>query len=103
MRINCARASNGRRESKMPVKIFCVEGNELIGGLESEINKWQKSLGSHCRSGHGPSRSPIGRLMAARGGHGHVLGPLSRLPTVIKFETFPASDFEASLARLSRS
>ena len=30
----------------MPVKIFCVEGNELIGGLESEINKWQKSLGS---------------------------------------------------------
>ena len=26
----------------MPVKIFCVEGNELIGGLESEINKWQK-------------------------------------------------------------
>ena len=30
----------------MPVKIFCVEGNERIGELESEINKWQKSLGS---------------------------------------------------------
>ena len=30
----------------MPVKIFCVEGNELIGGdAELEINKWQKSLG----------------------------------------------------------
>jgi hypothetical protein len=30
----------------MPVKIFYVEGNELIGRLESGINKWQKSLGS---------------------------------------------------------
>ena len=29
----------------MPVRIFYVQGNKLIGGLESEINKWQKSLG----------------------------------------------------------
>ena len=36
----------------MPVKIFCVEGNELIGGLESEINKWQKSLGSKASVTH---------------------------------------------------
>jgi hypothetical protein len=39
-------------KSKMPVKIFCVEGNELIGGLESEINKWQKSLGSKASVTH---------------------------------------------------
>ena len=36
----------------MPVKIFCVEGNELIGGLESEINKWQKSLGTRASVTH---------------------------------------------------
>ena len=30
----------------MPVRIFYVEGNKLIAELESEINKWQKSLGS---------------------------------------------------------
>ena len=36
----------------MPVKIFCVEGNERIGGLESEINKWQKSLGSKASVTH---------------------------------------------------
>jgi hypothetical protein len=29
-----------------------VEGNELIGGLESEINKWQKSLGSKASVTH---------------------------------------------------
>ena len=28
----------------MPVRIFYVEGNKLIDGLELEINKWQKSL-----------------------------------------------------------
>jgi hypothetical protein len=43
---NRARASNSRRESKMPVKIFVVQGDKSIGGLESEINKWQQSLGS---------------------------------------------------------
>ena len=36
----------------MPVKIFCVEGNERIGGLESEIKKWQKSLGSKASVTH---------------------------------------------------
>jgi hypothetical protein len=43
---NRARASNSRTESKMPVKIFVVQGDKSIGGLESEINKWQQSLGS---------------------------------------------------------
>jgi hypothetical protein len=28
----------------MPVRIFCVQDNKLIGGLESEINNWQKSI-----------------------------------------------------------
>jgi hypothetical protein len=36
----------------MPVKIFYVQGNKLIGGLESEINKWQKSLGSKASVTH---------------------------------------------------
>ena len=30
----------------MPVRIFCVQGDKLISGLESEINNWQKSIGS---------------------------------------------------------
>jgi hypothetical protein len=34
------------RGSKMPIKIFVVQGDKSIGGLESEINKWQQSLGS---------------------------------------------------------
>jgi hypothetical protein len=29
-----------------------VEGNEPIGGLDSEINKWQKSLGSKASVTH---------------------------------------------------
>jgi len=36
----------------MPVRIFYVEGNKLIGELESEINKWQKSLGSKASVTH---------------------------------------------------
>ncbi len=36
----------------MPVRIFYVEGNKLIDGLESEINKWQKSLGSKASVTH---------------------------------------------------
>ena len=36
----------------MPVKIFYVQGNKLIEGLESEINKWQKSLGSKASVTH---------------------------------------------------
>ena len=36
----------------MPVKIFVVQGDTLIGGLESEINKWQKSLGSKASVTH---------------------------------------------------
>jgi hypothetical protein len=36
----------------MPVKIFYVQGNKLIGGLESEINKWQNSLGSKASVTH---------------------------------------------------
>ena len=36
----------------MPVKIFFVQGNKLIGGLESEINKWQKSLSSKAAVTH---------------------------------------------------
>jgi hypothetical protein len=29
-----------------------VQGNKLIGGLESEINKWQKSLGGKASVTH---------------------------------------------------
>ena len=36
----------------MPVRIFYVEGNKLIAELESEINKWQKSLGSKASVTH---------------------------------------------------
>ena len=42
----------GKKGSIMPVKIFCVQGTELINGLESEINKWQKSLGSKASVTH---------------------------------------------------
>jgi hypothetical protein len=49
---NRARASNGRREAIMPVRIFRVQGNKLIGGLESEINNWQKSIGSKASVTH---------------------------------------------------
>ena len=46
------RVSNSRRESIIPVRIFCVQGNKLIDGLESGINKWQKSLGSKASVTH---------------------------------------------------
>jgi hypothetical protein len=46
------RASNSRRESITPVRIFCVQGNKLIGGLESEINNWQKSISSKASVTH---------------------------------------------------
>jgi hypothetical protein len=36
----------------MPVKIFVVQGDKSIGGLESEINKWQQSLGSKASVTH---------------------------------------------------
>ena len=36
----------------MPVKIFFVQGNKPIGGLESEINKWQESLNSKAAITH---------------------------------------------------
>jgi hypothetical protein len=36
----------------MPVKIFVVQGDKSIGGLESEINKWQHSLGSKASVTH---------------------------------------------------
>ena len=36
----------------MAVKIFYVQGNKLIGELESEINKWQKSLGPKASVTH---------------------------------------------------
>jgi hypothetical protein len=39
-------------KSIMPVKIFCVLGNQQIGELESEINKWQQSLGSKASVTH---------------------------------------------------
>ena len=29
-----------------------MQGNKLIGGLETEINKWQKSLGSKASVTH---------------------------------------------------
>ena len=36
----------------MQVKLFVVQGDALIGGLESEINKWQQSLGSKASVTH---------------------------------------------------
>ena len=36
----------------MPVKIFVVQGDEPISGLESEINRWQQSLGSKASVTH---------------------------------------------------
>jgi hypothetical protein len=36
----------------MPVRIFYVQGNKNIGGLEAEINKWQESLGSKASVTH---------------------------------------------------
>ena len=36
----------------MPVRIFCVQGDKLISGLESEINNWQKSIGSKASVTH---------------------------------------------------
>ena len=36
----------------MPVRIFCVQGDKLINGLESEINNWQKSIGSKASVTH---------------------------------------------------
>lgn len=36
----------------MPVKIFYVQGNKNIVGLEPEINKWQESLGSKASVTH---------------------------------------------------
>jgi hypothetical protein len=36
----------------MPVRIFYVEGNKQIGGLEAEINKWQESLGPKASVTH---------------------------------------------------
>lgn len=36
----------------MPVRIFCVQDNKLIGGLESEINNWQKSISSKASVTH---------------------------------------------------
>ena len=39
-------------KSIVPVRIFYVEGNKLIGELELEINKWQKNLGSKASVTH---------------------------------------------------
>ncbi len=36
----------------MPVRIFYAQDNKQIGELESEINKWQKSLGSKASVTH---------------------------------------------------
>jgi uncharacterized membrane protein YfbV (UPF0208 family) len=36
----------------MPVKIFVVQGDKSIAGVESEINKWQQSLGSKASVTH---------------------------------------------------
>jgi hypothetical protein len=36
----------------MPVRIFIVQGDKPIGALESEINKWQESLGSKASVTH---------------------------------------------------
>jgi len=45
----------------MPAKIFVVQGDKSIGGLESEINKWQQSLGwtdGYAEDGCGPVGVP---------------------------------------------
>ena len=44
--------TGNRGETIMPVKVFYVQDNKLIDGLEWEINKWQKSLGSKASVTH---------------------------------------------------
>jgi hypothetical protein len=36
----------------MPVKLFVVQGDKPISELESQINKWQESLGSKASVTH---------------------------------------------------
>jgi hypothetical protein len=36
----------------MPVRIFCVQDNKLIGELESAINNWQESISSKAAVTH---------------------------------------------------
>ena len=36
----------------MSVKIFVVQGDEASGRLESEVNKWQQSLGPKASVTH---------------------------------------------------
>jgi hypothetical protein len=36
----------------MPARIFIVQGDKAIAVLESEINKWQESLGSRASVTH---------------------------------------------------
>jgi cell shape-determining protein MreC len=36
----------------MPVKMFYVQGNKNIVGLEAEINQWQESLGHKASVTH---------------------------------------------------
>jgi hypothetical protein len=60
----------------MRVGIFCADGSKLVGGLESEINKWQKStleLATELRNAGFPNIQDLqprqGRPFLASDGH----------------------------------
>ena len=62
----------------MPVRIFCVQGDKLISGLESEINYWQKSIGS---------KASVTHLSTAMTEHkDEVEGWQARLAVTIRYE-----------------
>jgi hypothetical protein len=62
----------------MPVKLFVVQGDALIGGLELEINKWQQSLGSKASVTHTST--------AMTEHEGEEEGPQTRLAVTIWYE-----------------
>jgi hypothetical protein len=94
----------------MPVRIFYVEGDKLIGGLESEINKWQKSLGSKASVTHTSTamtehedsaedcRTRLAVTVAGERYTGTAL-PLVRLGRELSRAGEPDSEFRAALMR----
>jgi hypothetical protein len=52
MRINCGTSVERQKGIENASQNILLEGNERIGGLESEINNWQKSLGSKASVTH---------------------------------------------------
>jgi putative ABC transport system substrate-binding protein len=61
-----------------------VEGNKLIAELESEINKWQKSLGSKASVTH---TSPLWQSINVHRDLIIALASRQRIPVVYSFRT----------------